>query len=113
MNINPILAILVLKNIITHDEAEKVAEFVHDKPQSTILSDTINQIKEFIPMSQQPLTGGPEQQAEELAARERLAEEQRRAAEEAEAAEETDAEETSDKPAEENANTSDAKAAKK
>jgi len=84
VNINPILAILVLKNIVTLEEAEKVAEFVHDKPQSTILTDVINQVKELLPMNQQPLTGGPEQQAEELAARNRAADEAK-AAEEAEA----------------------------
>lgn len=68
MNINPLLAILVLKKVITQDEAEQVAEFVHDKPQSTILSDVISQIKEFLPMDQ-PLVGGPAQQNEELRAR--------------------------------------------
>lgn len=88
MNINPILALLVLKGIVTAEEAEAVADFVHDKPQSTILGDVINQIKELLPMAQ-PLTGGPEQQNEELAARARLAEEEKQAAEQ-EAAEATD-----------------------
>lgn len=73
MNINPVLAILVLKKIITNEEAERVAEFVHDKPQSTILREVINQVKDLLDMSQEPLTGGPTQQQEELAARERAA----------------------------------------
>lgn len=85
MNINPVIAILILKKIITEEEGQAVVDFVHDKPQSTILSDVINQIKELLPMNQPaPLTGGPVQQAEELAARDRLAAETK-AAEEAEA----------------------------
>jgi hypothetical protein len=103
VNINPILAILVLKNIITTEEAEKVAEFVHDKPQSTILSDVINQIKELVPMNTQPLTGGPEQQAEELAARQRVADEEAAKAKEAKAAEDEDRDDEETDKAEEKA----------
>lgn len=88
MNHNAVIAALIIKGIITEDEGQALVDFLHDKPQSTILADTINDIKEIIkPMTFQPLTGGPEQQREELAARERAAEEQRKADEEAAAAE--------------------------
>lgn len=79
MNYNAIIATLVLKGIISFDEGQALAEFLHDKPQSTVLKDSIEQVKEIITM-QAPLTGGPEQQGEELAAREQNAQKEREAA---------------------------------
>lgn len=94
MNLNAIIATLILKGIITEDEGQQLSDHLQSKPQSTVLKDSINEIKEFITM--QPLTGGPEQQAEERAARERLAAEQKEAEEKAaaEAAENEDADDT-------------------
>lgn len=48
MNNNAIIAILVVKDIITQEEGEKLVELLHDKPQSTVLNDSIAQIKEFV-----------------------------------------------------------------
>lgn len=89
MNFNALIATLVIKGIITQEEGQDLVEFLHDKPQSTVLSDMIAQIKEFIPMQNQPLTGGPVQQAEELRARELAAEQAAAKAEEEKATEES------------------------
>lgn len=73
MNFNAIIAVLVIKQIITREEGEQLVEHLHDKPQSTELRDAITAVGEIIgaPVVTQaaPLTGGPAQQAEELAAR--------------------------------------------
>ncbi len=73
MNINPVIAILVLRNVITQEEGQAVVDFVHDKPQSTVLSDSIDAIKELlVPVeASNPVLGpvGPVQREEEIAAR--------------------------------------------
>lgn len=48
MNFNALIAVLVLKGILTKDEGEKLVEHINNKPQSTQLADTIEQIEEFI-----------------------------------------------------------------
>lgn len=76
MNFNAIIAVLVIKQIITQDEGQALVEHLHDKPQSTELRDSIAAVGEIIgaPVASTvaPLTGGPAQQAEELAARSAL-----------------------------------------
>jgi hypothetical protein len=48
MNINAILAVLEVKGIISRAEGEKIAEHIANKPQSTMLSDAVEQIKEIV-----------------------------------------------------------------
>lgn len=73
MNQNAIIAVLILRNIITHDEGQAIVDHIHDKPQSTVLADAINDIKPLlIPVEAlMPQLGpvGPEQRQEEIAAR--------------------------------------------
>lgn len=74
MNFNAIIAVLILKRVITEDEAERLVEYLNNKPQSTVLKDAIASVAEVIgkpaPIVHQPLGPvGPAQQAEELAAR--------------------------------------------
>lgn len=73
MNINSILAVLVLKNVITEEEAERIAEYIHDKPQSTVLADAISDIKPLLVPTAvtNPELGpvGPVQRQEEISAR--------------------------------------------
>jgi hypothetical protein len=75
MNFNAIIAVLVLRNIITEDEATQLVEHLNDKPQSTVLRDSIAQIAEIIGKpantALMPQLGpvGPAQHAEEMAAR--------------------------------------------
>lgn len=73
MNINPVIAVLILKNIITQDEGQAIVDFVHDKPQSTVLADAIESIKALLLPTEalMPQLGpvGPVQREEEIAAR--------------------------------------------
>lgn len=74
MNFNAIIAVLILKQVITEDEGERLVEHLNDKPQSTVLRDAIAAVAEVIgkpaPVVHPPLGPvGPAQQAEELAAR--------------------------------------------
>jgi hypothetical protein len=73
VNINPIIAVLILKNIITQDEGQAIVDFVHDKPQSTVLADAIESIKPLLLPTEAlvPPLGpvGPVQREEEIAAR--------------------------------------------
>lgn len=74
MNFNAIIAVLILKSIITEDEGNRLVEHLNDKPQSTVLRDAIAAVAEVIgkpvPVVQAPIGPvGPAQQAEELAAR--------------------------------------------
>lgn len=48
MNCNAIIAILVLKGIITKDEGEKVVEYLNNHPQSPMLAEVMAQVGEFI-----------------------------------------------------------------
>lgn len=48
MNMNAIIASLVIKGIYTTEEGEKMSEYLNNKPQSPYLSDAIEQVKEFI-----------------------------------------------------------------
>lgn len=48
MNFNALVAVLVLKGVLGREEAEKLVEYLNNKPQSTLLADTIEQIQEFI-----------------------------------------------------------------
>lgn len=74
MNFNALIAVLVIKQIITQEEGQSLVEHLHDKPQSTELRDAIAAVGEIIGApalvsAHAPLTGGPAQQQEELAAR--------------------------------------------
>lgn len=74
MNFNAIIAVLILKLVITEDEGQRLVEHLNDKPQSTVLKDAIAAVAEVIGkpanVVQAPLGPvGPAQQAEELAAR--------------------------------------------
>lgn len=74
MNFNAIIAVLILKSVITEDEGQRLVEHLNDKPQSTVLRDAIAAVAEVIgkpvPVVHPPLGPvGPAQQAEELAAR--------------------------------------------
>jgi hypothetical protein len=74
MNFNAIIAVLILKLVITEDEGLRLVEHLNDKPQSTVLRDAIAAVAEVIgkpvPIVQLPMGPvGPAQQAEELAAR--------------------------------------------
>lgn len=74
MNFNAILAVLVLKNIISKDEGERIVEHLNQRPQSTVLSDAIAQITELMDAPAPPILpqvatmAGPVQQAENAAA---------------------------------------------
>lgn len=73
MNSNAVIAILVLKNIITEDEGQRVVDFIHDKPQSTVLKDAIADVAAIIGKPTAPALPqlgpvGPAQIAETLAA---------------------------------------------
>lgn len=48
MNLNAIIAILELKGIINREEGEKLVEHLANKPQSTVLADAVEQIKELV-----------------------------------------------------------------
>lgn len=48
MNVNAIIAVLEIKGIITREEGEKLSEHIANKPQSTLLADAVEQIKELI-----------------------------------------------------------------
>lgn len=70
---NAVIAVLVLRNIITEDEGQRLVDFLHDKPQSTVLKDSIAAVAEVIgkpTTSVLPPLGpvGPAQIAETLAA---------------------------------------------
>lgn len=74
MNFNALIAVLVLKSILTEDEAERLVEHLNDKPQSTVLKDAIAAVAEVIGKPQPSIMHniapvGPAQQAEEQAAR--------------------------------------------
>lgn len=74
MNFNAIIAVLILKSVITEDEGQRLVEHLNDKPQSTVLRDAIAAVAEVIGKPQpaiMPHIGpvGPAQQAEEAAAR--------------------------------------------
>jgi type IV secretory pathway VirB10-like protein len=74
MNFNAIIAVLILKSVITEDEGERLVEHLNDKPQSTRLSDSIAAVADVIGKPEPALLPhigpvGPAQQAEELAAR--------------------------------------------
>lgn len=74
MNFNAIIAVLILKSVITEDEGQRLVEHLNDKPQSTVLKDAIAAVAEVIgkpvPVVHAPIGPvGPAQQAEELAAR--------------------------------------------
>lgn len=75
MNFNALIAVLILKSVITEDEGQRLVEHLNDKPQSTVLRDAIAAVAEVIgkpqPAFVHPAFGpvGPAQQAEELAAR--------------------------------------------
>jgi hypothetical protein len=74
MNFNALIAVLVLKSVLTEDEAERLVEHLNDKPQSTVLRDAIAAVAEVIGKPQPsilPPIGpvGPAQMQEELAAR--------------------------------------------
>lgn len=74
MNFNALIAVLILKSVITEDEGQRLVEHLNDKPQSTVLRDAIAAVAEVIGkpanVVQVPLGPvGPAQQAEELAAR--------------------------------------------
>jgi hypothetical protein len=75
MNANAIIATLVLKNIISQDEGEKLVEHLNNKPQSTVLSDAIADVTPLLNAPAPPLMppvgsmAGPAQVAEEAAAR--------------------------------------------
>lgn len=78
MNFNAIIAVLILKSVITEDEGERLVEHLNDKPQSTVLKDAIAAVAEVIGkpanVVQAPMGPvGPAQQAEELAARNQVA----------------------------------------
>lgn len=75
MNFNAIIAVLVIKQILTREEADSLVQHLNDKPQSSELRDAIIAVSEVIGaavpaniMTQIPSVG-PTQQAEELAAR--------------------------------------------
>lgn len=75
MNFNAIIAVLILKGVITEDEGTRLVELLNDKPQSTVLRDSIAQVAEIIGKPANaaimPQLGpvGPAQHAEEMAAR--------------------------------------------
>ncbi len=74
MNHNVVFAVLVLKNVITEEEAQGLVEYVNERPQSTVLRDAIADVAEIIgkpavPIMQQLGPVGPAQHAEEMAAR--------------------------------------------
>lgn len=74
MNFNALIAVLILKSVITEDEGQRLVEHLNDKPQSTVLKDAIAAVAEVIgkpvPVAHAPIGPvGPAQQAEELAAR--------------------------------------------
>jgi polyhydroxyalkanoate synthesis regulator phasin len=48
MNFNALIAVLVLKGVLTKDEGEKLVEHLNNKPQSTSLADMVEQVKEFV-----------------------------------------------------------------
>lgn len=48
MNFNALIAVLEIKGIITREEGEKLVEHFNNKPQSTLLADAVEQIKEII-----------------------------------------------------------------
>jgi hypothetical protein len=75
MNFNAIIAVLILKGVITEDEGTRLVEHLNDKPQSTVLRDSIAQVAEIVGKPANaaimPQLGpvGPAQHAEEMAAR--------------------------------------------
>jgi hypothetical protein len=74
MNINALIAVLLLKGIISQDEAERLVDHINNKPQSTVLSDVIATVTLLLDNPALSIlpgvlsTGGPEQQAENQAA---------------------------------------------
>lgn len=48
MNQNALIAVLVVKGIISKEEGEKIVEYLNNKPQSTMLSEVLNDISEFV-----------------------------------------------------------------
>lgn len=48
MNLNSIIALLEIKGIVSRDEGEKLVEYLNNKPQSTVLSDAVEQLKELV-----------------------------------------------------------------
>lgn len=76
MNSNAVIAVLVIKNIITLEEGEALVDHLGNKPQSTVLSDSISAVGEIIAapapaaiLPQINNMAGPEQRNEEIAAR--------------------------------------------
>lgn len=74
MNFNAIIALLILKSVITEDEGERLVEHLNDKPQSAVLRDAIAAVAEVIGKPAPPVVVmlgpvGPAQAAEEIAAR--------------------------------------------
>jgi hypothetical protein len=74
MNFNALIAVLVIKQIITREEGEALVDHLHDKPQSTILHDALQSVGEIIgapvasSITAQLGPVGPEQRNEEIAA---------------------------------------------
>jgi len=69
---NVIIAVLILRNIITEDEGQRIVDFIHDRPQSKILTDAIADVAEIIGKSTTPALPvlgpvGPAQIADTLA----------------------------------------------
>lgn len=48
MNLTGVLALLELKGVISRDEAEKMNEFFSNRPQSTMVNDAVEQVKELL-----------------------------------------------------------------
>lgn len=74
MNINILLGILEVKGIVSHDEAVRVAEHVANAPQSTYYQDGLDAVITLLDTPAPPVLMnigpvGPEQAAEEAAAR--------------------------------------------
>lgn len=71
MNQNAVIAVLVTKGVLTREEADRLVDHLHTKPQSANLEDTLRTVSEVLSPPTAPLLGpvGPEQAAEEAIAR--------------------------------------------
>lgn len=67
MNINALIAVLVLKGILSKDEGEKLVEHLNNKPQSTQLADAMEQVSEFISKQVPKLTAAAKKVAAKTA----------------------------------------------
>jgi len=75
---NTLIAVLEVKGVITHAEALELVDHLANNPQSTYYADALNDIKKLTARSAKPAlptlsslgSVGPEQFAEEVAARE-------------------------------------------